>query len=47
MRSAFVGLFRNHWLWAAIGLSLVLQLAVVHVAVLQQVFATVPLSVGP
>jgi Ca2+-transporting ATPase len=46
VRSAFVGLFRNHWLWAAIGLSLVLQLAVVYVPVLQQAFTTAPLSAG-
>jgi Ca2+-transporting ATPase len=27
-QSAFHGLFRNHWLWAAIVLSLLLQVAV-------------------
>ena len=29
--SAFVGLFTNHWLWAAIALSVSLQVMVVHV----------------
>ena len=39
-RSAFDGLFRNRWLWAAIGLSLLLQVAVVYVPFLQQAFST-------
>jgi Ca2+-transporting ATPase len=43
-RSAFRGLFENHWLWAAIGLSVALQAAVVYTPVLQQAFSTVPLS---
>jgi P-type Ca2+ transporter type 2C len=43
-RSAFRGLFRNHWLWAAIGLSLALQAAVVYAPFLQAAFSTVPLS---
>ena len=43
-RSAFVGLFRNKWLWLAVGLSLVLQLAVVYLPFLQQAFSTVSLS---
>ena len=34
-RSAFVGLFVNRWLWAALGLSLGLQIAVVYLPVLQ------------
>ncbi|HVZ34425.1 MAG TPA: cation-translocating P-type ATPase, partial [Polyangiaceae bacterium] len=42
--SAFRGLFRNHWLWGAVGLSLLLQVAVVHVRVLNVAFNTVPLS---
>ena len=45
-RSAFDGLFRNHWLWAAIGLSLLLQVAVVYVPFLQQAFSTTSLSAG-
>jgi P-type Ca2+ transporter type 2C len=45
-RSAFRGLFRNGWLWAAVGLSLALQAAVVHVPFLQRAFSTVGLSAG-
>jgi Ca2+-transporting ATPase len=45
-RSAFEGLFRNHWLWAAIGLSLTLHGAVVYVPILQAAFSTVSLSAG-
>jgi Ca2+-transporting ATPase len=45
-RSSFHGLFRNAWLWAAIGLALVLQVAVVYHPVLQQAFSTVGLSRG-
>jgi len=45
-RSAFSGLFRNRWLWGATGLSLALQVAVVHVPFLQQAFSTVSLSPG-
>ena len=43
-RSAFDGLFRNHWLWAAVGLSLVLHAAVIYVPFLQQAFSTTALS---
>jgi Ca2+-transporting ATPase len=42
--SAFVHLFTNRWLWAAVGLSLALQVAVVHVPLLQRAFGTVGLS---
>jgi Ca2+-transporting ATPase len=42
--SAFVGLFDNRWLWAAIGASVALQVAVVHVPALQLAFGTVPLE---
>jgi Ca2+-transporting ATPase len=42
--SAFVGLFRNAWLWSAIGLSVVLQIAVVYVPSLQRAFATAALT---
>jgi len=45
-RSAFRGLFRNRWLWAAVGLSLALQAAVVHLPFLQNAFSTVSLSGG-
>jgi Ca2+-transporting ATPase len=42
--SAFRGLFANRWLWGAIALSLLLQVAVVHVRVLNVAFGTVPLD---
>ena len=45
-RSAFAGLFSNRWLWGAVLLSLLLQVAVVYVPVLQQTFSTVRLSAG-
>jgi len=45
-RSAFAGLFSNGWLWAAVLLSLVLQVAVVYVPFLQHAFSTVALSPG-
>lgn len=41
--SAFRGLFANPWLWAAIGLSVLLQIGVVHLAFLNMAFGTVPL----
>ena len=44
--SAFRHLFVNQWLWGAIGLSLVLQVAVVHLEVLNIAFNTVPMSAG-
>ena len=44
--SAFSGLFTNHWLWAAIALSLALQLVVLYVPALQQAFGTTGLSGG-
>ena len=43
-RSAFNGLFSNRWLWAAVGLSLVMQIGVIHLPLLQQAFSTVSLS---
>jgi Ca2+-transporting ATPase len=43
-QSAFVGLFSNKWLWGAIVLSLLSQVAVVYVPFLQQAFSTVSLS---
>lgn len=44
--SAFRGLFANSWLWGAVGLSAVLQVAVVHVPLLNDAFTTAPLSAG-
>jgi Ca2+-transporting ATPase len=43
-RSAFAGLLTNGWLWAAIALSMLLQLFVIYVPFLQQAFSTVPLE---
>ena len=40
------GLFSNHWLWAAVGLSLVLQAAVLYIPFLQQAFSTEGLTAG-
>jgi P-type Ca2+ transporter type 2C len=42
-QSAFVRLFTNGWLWAAIGGSLALQVLVVYVPFLQRAFGTVGL----
>jgi magnesium-transporting ATPase (P-type) len=42
--SAFEHVFVNHWLWAAIALSVALQFAVVNVGFLNQAFGTVPLE---
>jgi Ca2+-transporting ATPase len=42
--SAFSRLFVNRWLWGAIALSLLLQVAVVHVGWLNVAFGTVPLG---
>ena len=42
--SAFRHLFVNPWLWGAIALSLLLQVAVVHVGFLNVAFGTVPLT---
>src|SRR5215208_7874527 len=44
--SAFRGLFRNRWLWAAIALSLFLHAAVVYVPFLQEAFSTTDLDAG-
>ncbi len=44
--SAFHHLFSNGWLWAAVALSLALQVVVVHVGVLNAAFGTVPLTSG-
>ncbi len=42
--SALRHLFSNRWLWAAIALSLLLQVAVVHIGFLNAAFGTVPLT---
>ncbi len=44
--TAFRGLFANGWLWAAVGLSLLLQIAVVHLPILGGALGTSPLSAG-
>jgi len=43
--SAFTHLFANHWLWGAIALSALLQVAVVHLGLLNVAFGTAPLSI--
>ncbi|MGZ5477004.1 MAG: cation-translocating P-type ATPase, partial [Thermoanaerobaculia bacterium] len=43
-RSAFAGMFANKWLWGAIALSLLMQIAVIYIPFLQQAFSTVSLS---
>ena len=45
-QSAFHGLFKNHWLWAAVGLSVALHAAVIYLPFLQNAFSTVSLSIG-
>jgi magnesium-transporting ATPase (P-type) len=42
--SAFSRLFANPWLWSAIALSVLLQVAVVNLAFLNLAFGTVPLE---
>ncbi len=44
--SAFRHLFANPWLWGAVALGVVLQVAVVHLPVLNLAFGTVPLDAG-
>jgi Ca2+-transporting ATPase len=44
--SAFDGLFTNRWLWGAITLSVVLQIAVVQAPVLQAAFGTTALALS-
>jgi P-type Ca2+ transporter type 2C len=44
--SAFRGLFTNYRLFGAVGLSLVLQVLVVHLPFLNEAFSTVPLSLA-
>jgi Ca2+-transporting ATPase len=45
-QSAFHGLFQNHWLWGAVGLSLALQVAAIYVPFLQSAFSTVSLNLS-
>jgi len=45
-RTAFARLFTNRWLWAAVGLSIALQAAVVYVPFLQRAFSTTALTGG-
>jgi Ca2+-transporting ATPase len=45
-RSAFVRLFTNSWLWAAVGVSVALQVLVVSIPFLQSAFGTVRLAGG-
>ena len=42
--SAFTGLFANRWLWGAVALSVLMQVAVVHLTFLNIAFGTAPLS---
>ena len=42
--SAFTHLFVNPWLWGAVALSILLQVAVVNLGVLNLAFGTVPLA---
>jgi magnesium-transporting ATPase (P-type) len=44
--SALRGLLQNRWLWAAVAVAVLLQLAVVQLEFLNQVFGTVPLTPG-
>jgi Ca2+-transporting ATPase len=44
-QSAFDGLWTNNWLWLAIGLGLLLHVAVIYVPFLQQAFSTVNLGI--
>jgi P-type Ca2+ transporter type 2C len=44
--SAFHRLFRNAWLWSALGLSLALHFTVIYVPFLQSAFSTVSLTSG-
>ncbi len=45
-RSAFHGALANRWLWGAVTLSLLLQVAVVHLPFLNAAFGTTPLELG-
>jgi Ca2+-transporting ATPase len=42
--SAFKNLFSNKWIWVAVAVSVLLQVVVVYVPLLQQAFGTMPLQ---
>jgi Ca2+-transporting ATPase len=44
--SAFRGLFTNRWLWAAVAVSIVLQVVVLYTPFLQRAFSTQPLTLS-
>jgi Ca2+-transporting ATPase len=44
--SAFSRPFSNRWIWVAIGISVLLQVAVIYVPFLQSAFSTAPLSLA-
>jgi Ca2+-transporting ATPase len=44
-RSAFIGLFSNRWLWAAVAFSLALQVVVLYLPAMQNAFGTVGLDI--
>ena len=44
--SAFVNLFTNRWIWAAVALSAMLQIAVINIGFLNVAFGTVPLTLN-
>jgi Ca2+-transporting ATPase len=44
--SAFTTMLTNRWLWAAVGVSLVLHVAVIYTPGLQNAFSTTGLSMG-
>jgi len=45
-RSSFRGMFRNRWLWGALAVTFLLQLAVVYLPFLQSAFSTTALDPG-
>ena len=45
-QSAFVRMFTNRWLWLSIGLSLLLQCAVLYIPAMQRAFGTVAIGAG-
>ncbi len=45
-RTAFRGLFKNRWLWGALAVSLLLQVAVIYVPFLQVAFSTQALTLA-
>jgi Ca2+-transporting ATPase len=44
IHSVFYQLFHNVWLWGAVALSLLAQVAVIYLPFLQRAFSTVPLN---